>query len=68
MVLAASKLFRLDGQGNVKAGYESVSDLGDLIVGESGRLWGLSESGSAITSIAETRFPCIFQIDVGKLR
>lgn len=62
------KLYRLDRQGNVKAQYQMVAGLEDMTVDESGRLWGLSESGTRKYLNWETRFPYIFQIDVGKLR
>ena len=62
------KLYRLDRQGNVKAEYEMVAGLEDLTVDESGRLWGLSESGTRKYLDWPTRFPYIFQIDVGKLK
>jgi len=62
------KLYRLDRQGNVKAEYQMVAGLEDLTVDESGRLWGLSESGTRKYLHWETRFPYIFQIDVGKLK
>ncbi len=62
------KLYRLDRQGNVKAQYAMVAGLEDLTVDDSGRLWGLSESGTRKYLHWETRFPYIFQIDVGKLK
>ncbi len=62
------KLYRLDRQGNVKAEYEMVAGLEDLTVDESGRLWGLSESGTRKYLHWETRFPYIFSIDTGKLK
>ena len=45
-----------------------VAGLEDLTVDESGHLWGLSESGTRKYLNRPTRFPCIFQIDVGKLK
>jgi DNA-binding beta-propeller fold protein YncE len=62
------KLYRLDRQGNVKAQYEMVAGLEDLTVDEAGHLWGQSESGTRKYLHWETRFPYIFQIDVGKLK
>lgn len=62
------KLYRLDRQGNVKAEYPMVAGLEDLSVDESGRLWGLSESGTRKYLHWATRFPYIFQIDVDKLK
>ncbi len=62
------KLYRLDRQGNVKAEYPMVAGLEDLTVDDSGRLWGLSESGTRKYLHWDTRFPYIFQIDVGKLK
>jgi DNA-binding beta-propeller fold protein YncE len=62
------KLYRLDRQGNVKAEYAMVAGLEDLTVDDNGRLWGLSESGTRKYLAWETRFPYIFQIDVGKLK
>jgi hypothetical protein len=62
------KLYRLDRQGNVKAQYEMVAGLEDLTVDEAGRLWGMSESGTRKYLEWETKFPYIFQIDVGKLK
>lgn len=62
------KLYRLDRQGNVKAEYEMVAGLEDLTVDESGRLWGLSESGTRKYLDWPTRFPYIFRIDVGRLK
>ncbi|HSH92238.1 MAG TPA: hypothetical protein VK996_19790 [Ramlibacter sp.] len=62
------KLYRLDRQGNVKAEYEMVAGLEDLTVDESGRLWGMSESGTQKYLAWDTKFPYIFQIDIGKLK
>jgi DNA-binding beta-propeller fold protein YncE len=61
------KLYRVDRQGKVKAEYAMVPGLEDLTVDESGRLWGLSESGTRKYMSWQTHFPYIFQIDVGKL-
>jgi DNA-binding beta-propeller fold protein YncE len=62
------KLYRLDRQGNVKAEYAMVAGLEDLTVDESGRLWGLSESGTQKYMHWDTKFPYIFTIDTTKLR
>ncbi len=62
------KLYRLDRQGNVKAEYPMVAGLEDLTVDDSGRLWGLSESGTRKYLNWQTRFPYIFRIDTGKLK
>jgi len=62
------KLYRLDRQGRVQAEYQMPAGLEDLTVDESGRLWGMSESGTRKYLHWETRFPYIFQIDVGKLK
>jgi DNA-binding beta-propeller fold protein YncE len=62
------KLYRLDRQGQVQAEYQMPAGLEDLTVDESGRLWGMSESGTRKYLHWETRFPYIFQIDVGKLK
>jgi hypothetical protein len=62
------KLYRLDRQGNVKAEYAMVPGLEDLTVDDTGRLWGLSESGTRKYLHWETKFPYIFQIDTGKLK
>ena len=62
------KLYRLDRQGRVLAEYQMPAGLEDLTVDESGRLWGLSESGTRKYLHWDTRFPYIFQIDVGKLK
>jgi hypothetical protein len=62
------KLYRLDRQGRVQAEYEMVAGLEDLTVDERGQLWGLSESGTRKYLAWETRFPFVFQIDIGKLR
>jgi hypothetical protein len=62
------KLYRLDRKGVVKAEYAMTPGLEDLTVDESGRLWGLSESGTRKYLHWETRFPFIFRIDVAKLQ
>ena len=62
------KLYRLDRRGNVQAEYAMVAGLEDLTVDSSGRLWGLSESGTRKYMHWDTRFPYIFQIDPGKLK
>jgi DNA-binding beta-propeller fold protein YncE len=62
------KLYRLDRQGNVRAQYDMTAGLEDLTVDESGRLWGMSESGTRKYLAWETRFPFIFRIDTGKLQ
>ncbi len=62
------KLYRLDRKGNVQAQYEMVAGLEDLTVDDSGKLWGLSESGTRKYLHWETRFPFIFSIDVAKLQ
>lgn len=54
------KLYRLDRKGNVLAEYAMVAGLEDLTVDESGRLWGLSESGTRKYMAWETKFPYIF--------
>lgn len=59
---------RLDRQGNVKAEYDMVTGLEDLTIDDAGRLWGMSESGTRKYIAWETRYPYIFQIDVGKLK
>jgi hypothetical protein len=45
-----------------------VAGLEDLAVDEGGRLWGMSESGTRKYLKWETRFPYVFQIDLGRLR
>ncbi|MEZ0306991.1 MAG: hypothetical protein ACAH21_03645, partial [Ramlibacter sp.] len=62
------KLYKLDRQGNVKAEYEMVAGLEDLTVDSSGRLWGLSESGTQKYMSWDTKFPFIFTIDITKLK
>lgn len=62
------KLYRLDRLGRVQAQYEMVAGLEDLTFDDSGRLWGLSESGTRKYLHWETKFPFIFQIDTGKLK
>ena len=62
------KLYRLDRQGHVKAEYAMVAGLEDLTVDEAGQLWGLSESGTMKYLAWQTKFPFIFQIDVGALK
>ena len=62
------KLYRLDRKGNVKAEYPMVAGLEDLTVDDSGQLWGLSESGTKKYLAWGTKFPFIFQIDVGALK
>ena len=62
------RLYRLDRRGNVKAQYEMVAGLEDLTIDPSGRLWGLSESGTRKYLHWETRFPFIFAIDIAKLK
>jgi hypothetical protein len=62
------RLYRLNRQGTVLAQYEMVAGLEDLAVDEGGRLWGMSESGTRKYLKWETRFPYVFQIDLGRLR
>lgn len=62
------KLYRLDRHGGVKAQYDMVAALEDLTVDASGRLWGLSESGTRKYLQWQTRFPFVFEIDVDKLK
>jgi hypothetical protein len=62
------RLYRLDRQGHVTATYQMVAGLEDLTVDDSGRLWGLSESGTRKYLHWATHFPYIFQIDTGKLQ
>jgi DNA-binding beta-propeller fold protein YncE len=62
------KLYRLDRQGRVLAEHEMPAGLEDLTVDDKGRLWGLSESGTRKYLDWATRFPFVFQIEVGKLR
>jgi DNA-binding beta-propeller fold protein YncE len=61
------KLYKLDRQGNVKGEYAMPAGLEDLTVDDSGRLWGLSESGTRKYIGWETKFPYIFSIDTAKL-
>jgi sugar lactone lactonase YvrE len=62
------KLYRLDLQGKVQAEYAMVAGLEDLTIDDEGRLWGLSESGTRKYLHWDTRFPFVFEIDVGQLR
>ena len=62
------KLYRLDRKGTVQAEYAMVAGLEDLTVDDAGQLWGLSESGTMKYLAWETKFPFIFQIDVGALK
>jgi hypothetical protein len=62
------RLYRLNRQGHVMAQYQMVAGLEDLTVDESGRLWGLSESGTRKYLHWPTHFPYIFRIDTGKLQ
>jgi DNA-binding beta-propeller fold protein YncE len=62
------KLYRLDRRGRVQAEYPMVAGLEDLTVDASGRLWGLSESGTRKYLHWPTHFPYIFRIDIGKLQ
>lgn len=62
------KLYRLDRKGNVKSEHALMAGLEDLAVDASGRLWGLSESGTRKYLHWETRFPFIFRIDTGRLQ
>ncbi|MGC1175914.1 hypothetical protein [Polaromonas sp.] len=62
------KLYRLDRQGKVQAEYDMAAGLEDLSFDESGRLWGLSESGTRKYLHWTTRFPYLFTIDAGKLQ
>jgi hypothetical protein len=62
------RLYRLDRQGNVKARYDMVAGLEDLAVDATGRLWGLSESGTRKYLQWPTRFPFVFEIDPSKLK
>lgn len=50
------------------AQYDMVAGLEDLTFDESGPLWGGYESGTRKYLDWPTRFPDIFQIDIGKLR
>lgn len=61
------RLYRLDRRGNVMAQYELPAGLEDLTVDDGGRLWGLSESGTRKYLAWTTRFPYLFEIDVGRL-
>jgi len=62
------KLYKLDRKGNVKGEYAMPAGLEDLTVDDTGRLWGLSESGTRKYLDWETRFPYLFSIDTAKLR
>ena len=62
------KLYRLDRQGKVLVEYEMPAGLEDLTVDDSGRLWGLSESGTRKYLDWTTRFPYVFRIDVDALK
>jgi len=62
------RLYRLDRQGNIKAQYDLPAGLEDLAVDDAGRLWSLSESGTRKYLGWETKFPYLFEIEVGKLR
>jgi len=62
------KLYRVARHGEVKAQYEMVAGLEDLALDGSGRLWGLSESGTRKYMNWPTRFPFIFRIEVERLR
>ena len=62
------KLYRVARHGEVKAQYEMVAGLEDLAIDASGRLWGLSESGTRKYMGWPTHFPFIFRIDVERLR
>jgi hypothetical protein len=62
------KLYRVARHGAVKAQYEMVAGLEDLATDSSGRLWGLSESGTRKYMGWPTHFPFIFRIDVERLR
>lgn len=62
------RLYRLDRKGNVQAQYEMVAGLEDLAVDESGRLWGLSESGTRKYMHWDTHYPFIFRIDTARLK
>ena len=62
------KLYLLVRKGNIQAEYPMVAGLEDLTVDDAGQLWGLSESGTMKYLAWETKFPFIFQIDVGALK
>jgi hypothetical protein len=62
------KLYRLDRAGRVQPEYPMPAGLEDLTVDDSGRLWGLSESGTRKYLHWATRFPFIFRIDTGALK
>ncbi|MFT4195871.1 hypothetical protein [Ottowia sp.] len=63
-----ARLYRLDRQGQVQAGYPMVPGLEGLAVDEAGRLWSLSESGARKYLHWAVRFPFVFQIDTARLR
>jgi hypothetical protein len=62
------KLYHLDRKGEVKAQFEMVAGLEDIEFDSTGRLWGLSESGTRKYMHWATRFPHIFEIDVTRLK
>lgn len=63
-----AKLYRLDRQGRVLATHEMVPGLEDIEFDASGRLWGVSESGTRKYLHWRTRFPFVFEIDVARLQ
>lgn len=62
------KLYRVSRKGDVRSQYEMVAGLEDLAIDGSGRLWGLSESGTRKYMAWTTHFPFIFAIEVERLR
>lgn len=62
------ELYHLDRQGRVHGKFEMVAGLEDIEFDSTGRLWGVSESGSKKYMHWATHFPQVFEIDVAKLR
>ncbi len=62
------RLYRIARGGEVKASYEMPAGLEDLTFDESGRLWGLSESGTRKYLYWPTKYPFVFVINTSALR
>jgi hypothetical protein len=65
-----SKLYRIDRQGKVAAEYDMPMGLEGIAFDPSGKLWGVSESGTRKYQRWGTpfHFPFVFEIDTSKLK
>ena len=65
-----SKLFRLDGGGNVTAEYEMPIGIEGIAFDDRGKLWAITESGTRkyLRWGERFNFPFIFEIDTARLK